>query len=213
MRSISKSSNKRNMEVIKEKGINIEEISQKLKSGQTIVYPTETCYGLGCDATNGGAVDKIFKIKSRQEDKPVLMIVSDIAMAMEYVEWSERLDKLAKLYWPGAFTVVVRALSDSGLAKGVVAQDGTVAFRVTNHPLSSQLSQSLNKPLVSTSANIASMESPYDIETVLDMFATSDSQPDLVIDAGTLTHKSPSTVVRINEDGGLEVLRQGEVII
>ena len=86
--------------------INKEEALEYLESGKTVVFPTETSYGLGCDATNQSAVDMIFKIKGRKSDKPLLVVVPTIEMAKEYIEWSSLLEKLSKLYWPGALTVV-----------------------------------------------------------------------------------------------------------
>jgi len=200
------------MEIIKKENIKIEEIVEALKAGKTIVYPTETCYGLGCDATNESAVEKIFKIKQRQKNKPVLVVASDIGMMMKYVDCGPVIMKIAEKYWPGPLTVVAPLKPGVDMPPGVVGEDNTLAFRITNHPLASELSKEFGKPIVSTSANIASHESPYDIKSVLDMFSNGENQPDIVIDAGSLPHHSPSTIVRI-KGGEVEVLRQGEVVV
>jgi len=200
------------MLVIPEQSINLPEIISALKSGKTIVYPTETCYGLGCDATNYISVDKIFNIKQRQKEKSVLVVAPSIKMMMEYIDWTAPLQKIADNYWPGALTVVTKAKDNCNLARGVIASDGTIAFRISSHPLVTNLSESLGRPLVSTSANIASEESPYDIESVLKMFENSLYQPDLIVDAGVLPHKSPSTIIRLDNEN-ITVLRQGEVVI
>ena len=217
------------MNVLRIDNLNTLEIVEELKQGKTIIYPTETVYGLGCDATNQEAVDKIFKIKKLQENKSVLVLVPSVAMVMSYVEWNEKLEEISGKYWPGPLTVVMQSKPDCGLARGVVAEDGTVAFRVTGHPLSSEISEALNRPLVSTSANITSEKSPSDIKDVLETFSThsprraqqdglvsdgekAETKPDIVIDAGELPHLSPSTVIKIS-NGGFEVLRQGELII
>ena len=94
-----------------------------------------------------------------------------------------------------------------------IADDGTVAFRITEHPLAVALCKAIDGPLVSTSANISAHESPYDIKDVVAMFAHEAVQPDIIIDGGKLPHESPSTIVRIHEDGTLEVLREGEMIV
>ena len=141
------------MRVVKQKDCDITEISSALLRGETIVYPTETCYGLGCYATNQAAVDKIFRIKGRREDKPLLVIVPNTKMVQEYAEWATLLSDIEQRYWPGPLTVVVTAKKDCGLADGVVAKDGTIAIRVTAHPLARGIVESLGKPLVSTSAN------------------------------------------------------------
>lgn len=184
----------------------------QLRNGATIVYPTETCYGLGCDATNQTAVDRVFAIKQRQKNNPVLVIMADIAMAMKYVDWDPTLEHLAGRYWPGPLTVVANVRDGAPLASGVVAADQTLAFRITEDSIAQSLSADLGVPLVSTSANIAAMESPYDIASVCTMFENNVDQPDTIIDAGPLPHHAPSTIVRV-EHGRATVLRQGELII
>lgn len=200
------------MQVIKQENLDIDQIVAELKNGATLVYPTETCYGLGCDANNVEAIDKIFEIKNRQKNKSVLVLVPELAMVLPYIEWNPTLQKLADKYWPGPLTIVVNIKSGCNLAKGVVNEDGTIAFRVTAHHLASEISKKLNSPLVSTSANVSTMESPYDIESVLEMFVNLEVKPDFVIDAGALPHQSPSTIVRV-QNGKFEVLRQGELIV
>lgn len=200
------------MKRIVQTDIDILVIADALEEGQTLVYPTETCYGLGCDATNQVAVDKIFAIKQRQQDKSVLIVMPDREMAEEYVVWNDEIERLADRYWPGPLTVVADAQSGTDLAYGVLADDGTVAFRVSSHPLVYELAASLGRPIVSTSANIAAMDSPYDIDSVIAMFDGKTDQPDMVIDAGPLPEQSPSTIVRV-KDGTIEVLRQGDIII
>ncbi|MFH0857750.1 MAG: L-threonylcarbamoyladenylate synthase [Candidatus Magasanikbacteria bacterium] len=199
------------MKLIPEQQVHISELIQELNNGAVIVYPTETCYGLGCDATNPEAVERLFQIKQRQQEKTVLVLMSDIAMAKEYVVWTSKLEELAERYWPGPLTVVSEALVD-GFPKGVVGDDGTLAFRVTSHPLAHDIVEALGKPFVSTSANIARMESPYDIQTVLDMYANTEMKPDIVIDAGNLPQRNPSTIVRVL-NGQVQVLRQGELVV
>ncbi|KKS53086.1 MAG: Sua5/YciO/YrdC/YwlC family protein [Candidatus Magasanikbacteria bacterium GW2011_GWD2_43_18] len=188
-------------------------IAEALHSGQTLVYPTETCYGLGCDATNQVSVNRIFDIKKRQRDKPLLVVAHDLSVMLEHVFDSRTLFEIEEKYWPGPLTVVTKARPDSSLAKGVMAEDGTVAFRITEHPIAKALCKAIDGPIVSTSANIAAHESPYDIKDVLAMFEHEAIQPDIVINAGRLPHESPSTIVRIHEDGTLEVLREGEIML
>ncbi len=200
------------MKIIKEENLNLDEIVEELRQGAVIVYPTETCYGLGCDASNQAAVDKIFAIKKRQKDKALLVIADDPSTMINYVEWNEQLEQISEKYWPGPLTVVVETRPNCGLATGVEAEDKTVAFRITDHPLASTLSKVLGKPIVSTSANIAAAESPYDIESVRKMFEGMDQQPDVVIDSGILPHKIPSTIIKLN-NGNFEVIRQGEVVV
>ena len=200
------------MQIIKQQNLNISEIISALKAGEVLVYPTETVYGLGCDATNSEAVNKIFAIKKRQQEKSVLVIAADLSMMMDYIEWSPKLQELSDKYWPGPLTVVAPIKFQNDLAPGVIAQDNTIAFRVTDHPLAHELSEKLGRPIVSTSANIAAAANPYEIEDVIEMFANENDQPDIIIDGGILPHHLPSTIVKIKGEE-VVVLRQGELII
>lgn len=199
------------MQIFQEETVDISTIVKALQAGKTIVYPTETCYGLGCDATNADAVAKIFAIKKRQANKSMLVVMPDVATAKEHVVWNEELQAIADQYWPGPVTAVAYA-DTSNMAPVLVRDDGTIAFRITSHPIAQQIASKLGAPLVSTSANIASMESPYDIEQVQAMFDGQTHQPDIIIDGGTLPERAPSTIVS-TVGGALTVLRQGEVII
>lgn len=199
------------MQLISQENLRVEDIVAALKEGQTFVYPTETCYGLGCDATNGDAVKKVFAIKQRQEGKSPLVVMSDIEMVKRYVAWTPKLEELANKYWPGPLTIVAPLLETHGLSLDVI-RDNTIAFRVSGHPVVSDICARLNRPIVSTSANLAAHNSPYDIAAVLEMFATQSHRPDIIIDGGELPYRSPSTIVKVvNEQ--VEVLRQGEIVV
>jgi L-threonylcarbamoyladenylate synthase len=200
------------MKVIPESQLNISEIVSALKDGKTIVYPTETSYGLGCDATNQPAVDAIFAIKQRQKEKSLLVLVPHQEMAMQYAVWSPAIEDLANKYWPGPLTIVAPAHPDSDLASGVIAEDGTIAFRISSHPIAVALSQALDKPLVSTSANISGTGNPYSIDDIGHSFGQNTQQPDILIDAGDLLQHSPSTIVRVINDT-VEIIRQGDIIL
>jgi len=200
------------MNIVQEDALAASEIVTQLQKGKTMVYPTETCYGIGCDARNQAAVEKIFTIKKRDPSKPVLVIAHDPSVMMNYVEWDETLDEIAEKYWPGPLTIVARTKKDCGLARGVIAEDNTIAFRITSHSLASSIAEELGGPIVSTSANIAGMEAPYDVARVQEMFGNEEHQPDIVIDGGELPNKSPSTIVKIT-DGSITIIRQGEIII
>ncbi len=186
-------------------------LAAELKAGKTICYPTETTYGLGCSAFDEHAIAKVFAVKQRQRTKTVLMVVPDVAMARTYILWSPMMDELASKYWPGPLTIVAPVHPDAQFPPGIV-RDGTVAFRVTNHPFASSLSEALGSPLVSTSANIAGGDSPYDVEDIKREFAGQEHQPDILIDAGILPERAPSTIVRVLPDRA-EILRQGELIV
>jgi len=181
-----------------------------LKQGKIIIYPTATSYGLGCDATNQQAVDRIYKIKERPEHKPLLVVVPTIEMAKEYLEWSLLANTLANKYWPGALTIVGKWDTKSKLALGVVSKDNTLALRVTGHPVPKFLSEQLSRPIVATSANVTYQGDVYDIQTIKEMYEGREFQPDVLIDGGVLPQVEPSTIVSV-VGGEIKVLRQGEI--
>jgi L-threonylcarbamoyladenylate synthase len=214
------------MRVIRQNEINIDEIVTALAEGKTVVYPTETCYGLGCDATNPAAVEKIFALKGREKGRPLLVIVHDFSAMAPYIEITPALQAFAEKYWPGAVTVVTSTTPHPSfprrgiehilplgkgelegvdpLAPGVVVEDGTVAFRVTSHPFARALCEAFGKPVVSTSANIAGGPNPYTIEEAV--------EADIRIDAGELPRRPPSTIVRLDGDH-MDIVRQGDVVV
>ncbi len=153
----------------------------------------------------------------------MIMLVPTVEMAKEYIVWNDTIEQFAQKYWPsfapgatvgkpGAVTLVAQAKPGSGLADGIISKDGTVAIRVTAHPFASALTSALGRPLVSTSANLAGGENPYDIETVQRTLGSGVIQPDFAIDAGILPKTKPSTIVKVH-DGILEIVRQGDVVI
>ncbi len=198
------------MKTLKE--CNLSEVAVELLAGKTLIFPTETSYGLGCDATNQQAVDSIFKIKARDESKSLLVVVPTIEMAKRYLVWNDSIEELAKKYWPGPLTVVGNYKLDSGLAKGVVAKNNTVAVRVTTHPIVKFLTESLGKPIVATSGNIAGAGDIYSAKDAEAMFSGRDYQPDIILDFGELQKNLPTTIVDATEDK-IKILRQGELKI
>jgi len=129
-----------------------------LKKGGSILYPTETIWGLGCDATNSNAVNKIYELKQRPANKSMILLVNSLGMIEQYVEavpeiaWQivELSDKPITIIYP----------KGKNIAEGVCAEDGSVAIRLTNNKLCLSLIERLKRPLVSTSANLSGHEFP-----------------------------------------------------
>lgn len=139
-----------------------------LKKGNTIIYPTDTIWGLGCDATNPDAVDKIFKIKRRAEQKALVILVHSIAMMERYVqevpEMAYQLIELSEkpltLILPGAKL----------LAHNVVANDQSLAIRVCSDEFCQDLIRQFRRPIVSTSANFSSKRPPENFSDIDENF-------------------------------------------
>ena len=171
-----------------------------LQSGGTVVYPTETAYGLGCDSTNQRASQKIFKIKKRSKEKQMPVICAHKTMVAQFFKVNKIVQELALKYWPGPFTVVLNTKTDE------------VAVRVSSNNVARALSRGLGKPIISTSANISGEAPAYNIKEVIKSFARKKYRPDLILDAGKLPKRSPSTIVKIN-DKKIIILREGEIKI
>lgn len=175
-----------------------------LREGGVIVYPTDTIWGIGCDATNPDAVGRIYRIKQRSESKALITLVSDLSMlertvsgipevAYDLIEFAEK--PLTIIYDKGI-----------GVAPNLLASDGSLAVRLTREILSSSLCRRLRRPVVSTSANISGAASPACFsqinQEILDSvdyvchYGREDSTP----------HKS-STIMRLGEDGSFKIIR------
>lgn len=187
----------------------IDEAINVLKRGGVVVFPTETAYGLAADATDPRAVRHVYDIKGREPGKTPPLIVADRAMAEEYAEIPDVLLPLTEKHWPGALTVVGKV--GKGLASGVVRADGTVAVRVSPHPVARALAKGLGLPIVATSANVSGLSPCYSVNTFLKQLrAAGHPEPDAVIDVGPIPRRRPSTIVTVKK-GKVVVLRQGSV--
>lgn len=129
-----------------------------LEERQTILYPTDTIYGIGCDATNEKAVKKIYKIKQRNESKSLIILVSDIEMLQKYVAKIPK--EIIKYLQETTVPTTVIYKNPIHLAKNVIAKDNTVAIRIVNKGFVYKLIKEFGKPIVSTSANISGENAP-----------------------------------------------------
>ncbi len=178
-----------------------------LREGGVVVFPTETSYGLAADATNEAAVRKIFALKGRETKKSVPLIAADRAMVDRYAALEPEVAQLAKKHWPGPLTVVASARR--GLAKSVVRTDGTIAIRVSSHPIARALAKRLGRPIVATSANVSGQPACYSVRAFRKQIDLP-SPVGCLIDVGALPHRKPSTLIK-EEGGEIVVLRQGSV--
>jgi len=190
----------------------LKEVAKQLRAGAVVVYPTDTAYGLGCDATNAKAVAKIFKIKSRDAKKALPVICADVKMVKIFFGIVHRSLFIVHKHWPGPLSIVLKA--KKGIAKATL-HEGTAAVRVPDSDIARLLSKYLGRPLVATSANISGQPACYSVRGFLEQFRRQ-SSPVLgrglvIIDAGALRRRRPSTIVKIDESGKVEVLRKGPI--
>ncbi|SDX26862.1 L-threonylcarbamoyladenylate synthase [Lutibacter oricola] len=176
---------------------------KSLKNQEIILYPTDTVWGLGCDATSEKAVEKIFTLKQRSESKSLIILVSSIKMLQNYIS-NIPVAVLQLLKSVEKPTSIIYA-NPTGLAKNVIAADNTVAIRIPNNKFCKELIQQFGKPIVSTSANISGFETPKSFseisETVLDSvhYVVNLQQEE--------KNEKSSTILKIEENGEITVLR------
>jgi L-threonylcarbamoyladenylate synthase len=178
-----------------------------LHNGGVLVYPTETAYALGCDATNPRAIRRIYQLKHRERTKPLPVIVSSFAMADRWVFWPRGAKKMAHRFWPGPLTLV---LPKKDLTDRLTAGDPTIAIRISSHPVARFLARRLGRPIVSTSANASGTKECYTIEDVEEQFARRTIEG--WVNGGRLRPRRPSTIVDWTS-GTPKILRQGAVKI
>lgn len=178
-----------------------------LRNGGVILYPTDTVWGIGCDATNSAAVKKVFSIKRREDSKSLITLVGSLAMlertvtgipevAYQLIDFSEK-----------PLTIVYDGVAPGArIAPELIAQDGTLGVRVTFETFSSELCRAFGRPLVSTSANISGEPTP---KTFVDINNEIVGAVDYVcVSRRNEGVKSvPSTIMRLSEDGTFKVLR------
>lgn len=184
------------------------EVIEAILGGGVVVYPTETLYAVGCDATNPAAARRVVDIKSRPESKPLPVLIGSMAMLDTFaVEVTDEVAKLAELFWPGPLSVLVESTEE--LAPEVRDAEGFTSVRWTPHPLATRLCREVGAPLVCTSANISG-RGPVAIPSQLD------SELTVQVDESLLQRPwpaggDPSTLVRPLGDGKLALLRAGAV--
>jgi len=180
----------------------IQRAVQVLKAGGVIVYPTDTVYGLGCDATLSSAVDKIVRIKGRDPRKPLSFVCSNLSEVSRFARISNEGFRIMRRCLPGPYTFVLRGTAE--VPRWLKSKQKTVGIRIPNHPVPLALAGALGSPIVSTSAN----RSGDDVLTdPLEVKARFGQEVDLILDCGILP-VLPSTVVSLVDEAP-EVLRQG----
>lgn len=188
------------------------QVMDALEAGEVVVLPTETCYGLSCDATNKQAVEKIFQIKGRDEKKPLSVMFFDLTAAEEYVEFNDKAIDLVAEYWPGPLTLVLprKNVAVKNLAPLYGVPEKTLGVRMPDHRFCLKLLFQFNEPLITTSANLSGAANPYSVAEIVQQFENSKYQPALIVDAGELPQTPPSTVVDLTGKD-MKVLREGSI--
>jgi L-threonylcarbamoyladenylate synthase len=177
-----------------------------LKRGDVISFPTETLYGLGADALNGAAVEKIYQLKGRDPANPIPVLVADRAMLNILVaEIPPLAERLIDEFWPGPLTLVLPARKD--IPRPLLNSSGGVGVRISSQPIATELVRGLGRPVTATSANPSGKPPARTVEEAKNYFS---AEIAVFVDGGPLVSKTGSSVAAIRGDQ-IKVIREGEI--
>jgi L-threonylcarbamoyladenylate synthase len=183
----------------------IKKALEVLKAGGIILYPTDTIWGIGCDATNEKAVERIYTIKKREDSKSMLVLMENPALLERYV------DDVPEIAWDlvevATTPLTVIYQNAKNLAKNLVGDDGSIGIRFTKEAFTVQLLQRFRKPLVSTSANISGKKSPAFFDEITDEIK---SQVDYIVEfrQDDTTPAQASSIIKLGAGGRIDIVRK-----
>ncbi|MBW1615695.1 MAG: threonylcarbamoyl-AMP synthase [Deltaproteobacteria bacterium] len=178
-----------------------------LKQGKTIIFPTQSLYGIGANAFNPNAVKKIFQIKKRLLSTPILILIKNKkALDKLVLEIPDIAEKLMENFWPGRLTIVFKAAKT---VNRIIAPNKKIGIRLPAHPIAAAIANSAEFPITATSANISGAPAISEIKNTDKNFI---ENFDLIIDAGKLKGGKGSTVIDVTDKkNGIKILREGSI--
>lgn len=177
---------------------------ETMRNGGVILYPTDTVWGIGCDATNAEAVEKVYRIKHRDDSKALICLVDSDARLQRYVRnVPEVAWDLLELAETPTTVILDNAVN---LAPNLIAADGTIAMRITREPFSKELCYRFQKPVVSTSANISGEPAAQNYRDISEELLAA---VDYVCFSRRQEHKphKPSNIIKLSENGEVRIIR------
>lgn len=187
----------------------VEKVISVLNSGGLVIFPTETSYGVGVDATNSNAVTRLLTYKKRPEGKAISIAVANQEIAKEYVDINSNAQNFYNNFLPGPVTVISN--SQHKVDFRLESETGTLGVRIPNYKLMLDILEEFNKPITATSANTSGGRTPYSIDDILENLSEKNKELiDLIIDAGELPKNPPSTVIDTTSND-LTILRAGRI--
>ncbi len=184
----------------------ISEAVKFLEAGKIIVYPTDTIYGLGCDALNENAIKKIFAIKKRDTGKSLSVIVKDISKIKEIAFIDKEKEKNAASVFPGPYTLVFPG--PRNIPKIITGGQNSIGIRIPDNLITKNISQYFKNPIVTTSVNLSGEEPLNDPFKIAEYFKDKDFTPDIILDCGKIKNAQSSIVIDLTRKGP-QILRSG----
>nr|WP_298790822.1 L-threonylcarbamoyladenylate synthase [uncultured Allomuricauda sp.] len=177
---------------------------KELQEGNLILYPTDTVWGIGCDATNPEAVKKVYQLKNRQDSKALICLVAHQAMLERHIE--EVPDVAYDLIDLAEKPITIVFDQPKGIAKNLIAEDNTLAIRVASDKFCQYLINKFGKPIVSTSANVSGMPTPKQFKEIAPEILKG---VDYVVNLPDENkNPSPSSIIKLGNDGQVKVIRE-----
>jgi len=175
-----------------------------LKAGGLVAFPTESFYGLAVNIMDPVAIQRLFEVKGRGPDQPILLLLSSVSDLERYAgRVSPAARQLIRQFWPGGLTLIFEAAQD--LSPLLTAGTGKIGLRLSSHPPATGLAQAFGKPITGTSANLSGQPSISSAQAVLDSLG---DQVDLVLDGGQTKGGLGSTILDVTMDPP-RILREG----
>lgn len=182
----------------------VSKTSQLLQEGKVIVYPTDTVWGIGCDATDNTAVAKVYQVKQREESKSLIILVDSFEMLSNYIEFIPEAVQEVLKNASKPTTIIYK--NPIGLAENCIAIDNTIAIRIVQNDFCIQLIKEFGKPIVSTSANISGEPTPMSFSEISNSIL--DSVDYVVNLQREKIATASSRILRITDDHQVEVIRE-----
>lgn len=181
--------------------------ADQIRAGQVLGMPTDTFYGLAADPFNLRAVDRVYEIKSRSRHKPLSLLIEDVEQAEDLAKLPDEFRMLAKKFWPGPLTIIVKAASRLPLK--VTANTGNVALRVPNAKIPHAVVTAAGIPITATSANLSGESECTSAEAVREQLGV---RIPIIVDGGVSPREIASTIVDLtDEEARWKILREGAI--
>jgi L-threonylcarbamoyladenylate synthase len=176
-----------------------------LKAGGLILYPTDTIWGIGCDATNEGSVDRIFKLKGRSEEKSLIILLDTDSKLQSYVKEVPDIAYDLIEYAENPLTIIYSGAKN--LAQNAIASDGSIGIRIVKHSFCEQLISRFRKPVISTSANLSGQPAPASFREINEEIIQGVDHV-VNLEQDDYSMKKPSTIMKLESGGRFSFIRK-----